>query len=829
MISLREFSTKPLRRGHGFLLVLLLWWPASARAAEADSGVAWSVAAGFGVLAAAALAALAYLWTRYTSARGEARTAAGRLAHLGAAIAAGGAGAYYWAENGDEAGSPNLAEFLGISGETPPTFTDLLGALEPDAAASLETAIGRLRITGKGFALRLKDREGNRIFRAAGARSNASAGAADILWLDDIGEQVKRIAALKQESESLRGLIDALPIPIWRRDATQKITDCNPTYARAVEAASRAAAIEDGSEITTGIIAEAGRSLAARASQSGEPQTERHHVVVGGTRRLLELREAPIGGNGGTAGAALDFTEVYEAQSELSRYVSAHDEVLENLATAIIIFGADKRVKFFNSSYTRMWQLDGEWLSTEPELGEVMEMQRERRLLPEAADFPAFKRSQIKLFTSLTEPREELVHQPNGATLRMVITPHPLGGLLFTYEDVTDKLALEASYNTLIDVQRETLDNMSEGVAVFGGDGLLKLSNPVYGRMWQFTPEFLASEPHVGSVLDKSMHLFIHGDDWPAFKQTVIDRITGRDARSGRIERTDGSVLEYGFTPLPDGGVLASYLDVSDSIRVERALRDRAEALETADRLKSEFIANVSYELRTPLNTIIGFTEILDNQYFGELNERQSEYAAGILDSSQRLLALINDILDLATIEAGRMLLDVERVDVRQLLDGVIALAGEAARERELRLNFECPPDIGEIEADERRLKHALYNLVGNAIKFSEPGGTVTLSARREKDSLLLSVADTGMGISDEDRERVFDKFVRGKSPDGRAVGAGLGLPLVKNLVELHGGSLSLESAPNKGTRITCRLPIDSEAAEIDPEIAPPEPRRAEA
>lgn len=787
------------------------------------------MAAGLGVLVAGLVAALAYLWIRYARARRDSRTAAGRLEHLGAAIASGGAGAYYWAENGDEGGSPRLAEFLGISGETPPAFSDLLGALEGDAAASLETAIGHLRNTGKGFALRLKGKDGVRIFRAAGVRGDGPAGAADLLWLDDISEQAKRIAALKQKSESLRGMIDALPIPIWSRDAAQKITDCNPTYARAVEAESRAAAIRDGHEITTGIIAEAGRSLAARASQSGELQTERHNVVVDGARRLLELREAPIGGNGGTAGTALDLTEVYEAQSELSRHLSAHDEVLENLATAIIIFGADKRIQFFNSSYTKMWQLDAEWLSSEPEMGDVLEMQRERRLLPETADFPAFKRSQIKLFTSLTEPYEELVHQPSGATLRMVITPHPLGGLLFVYEDVTDRLALEASYNTLIDVQRETLDNMSEGVAVFGGDGLLKLSNPVFGRMWQLTPEFLASEPHVGSILDKSKHLFYRGDDWPAFKQAVIGRVTGRDARSGRIEFMDGAVLEYGFTPLPDGGVLVSYLDVSDSIRVERALHDRAEALETADRLKSEFIANVSYELRTPLNTIIGFTEILDNQYFGKLNERQTEYAAGILESSQRLLALINDILDLATIEAGRMMLDVERVDIRQLLDGVLALAGEAAREQELVLKLECPTDIGEIEADERRLKHALYNLVGNAIKFSEPGGTITLSARRDSGALLLSVADTGIGISDEDRERVFEKFVRGKRPDGRAVGAGLGLPLVKSLVELHGGSLSLESTPNEGTRITCRFPVDSVYVMNDPEIAPPAPRRAEA
>ena len=449
-------------------------------------------------------------------------------------------------------------------------------------------------------------------------------------------------------------------------------------------------------------------------------------------------------------------------------------------------------------------------------MGELLESLRERRLLPEYADFPAFKRDQLKLFTSLLEPLEELRHLPDGRTLREVVTPHPFGGLLFTFEDVTDRLALERSYNTLIAVQSETLDNLYEGVGVYGGDGRLKLFNPAFGRIWQLSEHFLATEPHFTDVLERGRGFFDAGEDWGGIKEKIITNAFDRMPMNGRFERVDGSVIDYNKVPLPDGAVLWSYVDVTDSTRVERALRERNEALETADRLKSEFIANVSYELRTPLNAIIGFAEILNNEYFGELNPRQREYSEGIVEASNRLLSLISDILDLAMIEAGRMTLDRDEVDIHALLVSVFNLIRDWARKQDLTLDFDCSPEIGSLVADERRLKQALFNLMSNAIKFTPAGGHVSLGAEREDNTLILTVADTGIGIPVEDRERVFDKFERGGMADGRTQGAGLGLSLVRNLVELHEGRVEIESAPNEGTKVTCRLPATLVTTDIE-------------
>jgi signal transduction histidine kinase len=601
----------------------------------------------------------------------------------------------------------------------------------------------------------------------------------------------------------LRTMIEAIPVPVWRRDRNLALVDCNAAYAAALDT-TRVTALADRRELAP--ASGRGRALElARAAASGETRTERQHVVIGGSRRLIEITETPDR-EGGTIGFAIDRTDLEDAEAELSRHINAHGEVLESIHAAVAIYGADKRLKFFNSAFAGLWGIETDWLASGPSLDELLERLRERRRIPELADFRSFKRQQMEMFTSLIEPQQELLHLPDERTLSLSVSPHPLGGLIFVYEDVTDRLALERSYNTLIEVQRESLDNLFESIAVFGSDGRLKLHNPAYRTMWGLSEADLQGEPHISEIVEKTRVFYDDGGDWPALKDTIIAPISAGALVSDRIDRQDGTVLQLATVPLPDGNVLLSYQDVTDTTRVERALRERNEALETAGRLKSEFIANVSYELRTPLNAIIGFAEILANEYFGTLTPRQLDYSRGILDSSHRLLSLINDILDLATIEAGYMVLETHAVEVGNMLEAVMTFTRERARNQDLNLSLNCPENLGTIEADERRLKQALFNLISNAIKFTPPGGSIRLDAERQNGELVLSVSDTGVGIPAEDQARVFEKFERG-DPQLYQSGAGLGLSLVKSLIELHGGRLTIESSPDKGTTVRCHLP----------------------
>lgn len=603
-----------------------------------------------------------------------------------------------------------------------------------------------------------------------------------VLWLFDASPA----ETARRENASLRQMLDALPVPVWRRDHNGAIGDCNRAYASALDTAPEL------------VLAE-GLELAHGAGPG-----ERRHVVIGGSRRLLEICETPYDGADQRIGFALDHTNLETAEAELWRHINAHAEVLEGIGASVAIYGPDKRLKFANAAFAAMWGLPESWLAAQPSFEETLERLRETRYLPEVADFRAFKSERLRMFTSVLESQQELMHLPDGRALMLSTSPHPFGGLTFVYEDVTDRLALERSCNTLTQVRRATLDHLFEGIAVYGSDGRLKLHNPAYLTVWGLSEDDVTGEPHIGEIIEKTRALLDDGDDWGAMKQKMIAKVTAHTLASGPVYRTDGSMLQEATVPLPDGDVLVTYLDITDTARVELALRERNEALETAGRLKSEFIANVSHELRTPLNAVIGFAEVLTNQYFGDLNPRQLDYSRGILASSHQLTKLINDILDLATIEAGYLMLETGPVEVLEMLQTVLTLTRDRARSRNLEIALHCPSDIGAIAADERRLKQALFNLISNAIKFTAPGGAITIEAERRTDELLLVVADTGIGIPPSDKAPPAGKFARGARPSR----AGFGLSLVTSLIELHGGTVAIESGDGHRIRTICRLPI---------------------
>jgi signal transduction histidine kinase len=682
----------------------------------------------------------------------------------------------------------------------------LCGALLSDERRRLAPALQRFHAGGTSFEgqYRISD-ETAVILR--GERLDDVA----IVWIlsaTDLMQLAGKLDEKSLQASTLQALLDRIPMPAWWRDEDRRLAGVNLAYVEAVER-SREAILEDQVELGAGYIEHSGRALAEIAAKTGMAQSESHHVVINGNRRLLEFMEVPLDGvSSKVGGCATDATVLEALQDQLADHIAAHAEVLEGLSTAIAIFGADKRLKFFNTAYAKLTEIEQAKLEGEPSLSEILEWLRENRRLPEYADFPAFKAEQDRWFTTLIEPVQDLMHLPDESTLRFVASPHPLGGLVFALEDVTDRLALESSYNTLIEVQRETLNKLYEGVAVFGGDGRLKLFNPEVGRIWGIPEEQMAAGPHISELVEAAHGYFPDDSDWQKLKQRLILMVTERSSHSGRLYRSDNTVIKYAAVPLPDGNTLLSFVDVSDSARVERALRDRNIALENADRIKSEFIGNVSYELRTPLNAIVGFTEILDNRYFGELTERQSEYIECILQASTHLMALIDDILDLATIEAGYMSLDLQDVDIATLMGSLAEVANERAEQASLKIKIDCPAGIGGMQADTVRLRQALFNLVSNAIQFTPAGGTITLSAERTPDEMLLSVSDTGIGIAPEDQERVFERFER-VEPHARESGTGLGLALVKSLVELHGGRVEMESALGLGTQAVCRLPLN--------------------
>lgn len=612
--------------------------------------------------------------------------------------------------------------------------------------------------------------------------------------------ETDRLAAensrLKAEARRYATIINSSNNPIWQRDNEMNIVYCNLAFSEVAEETSENVLAVGDMELYRGH-----RNLAQKALETGKEQFERRHIVVGGERRLYMIRELPVKGEG-VVGYATHISELEQAQEEIQRHVSALRDLLESSTSAMTIYGRDMKLKFYNFAFVNLWKMDESWLDTEPTYGDILEVMREKRKLPEQANFKAFKQAQIKLFTTLIEPSEEFFYLPDGKTLRVIAIPHALGGILFAYEDVTDRLALERSYNTLIAVQRETLDNLHEGIAVFAETGRLTLCNPIFHKLWKIDAEFTATEPHIRDVFGRCQPLFTT-DDWPRYLESLVARFQQRRFLSLRFERADGSVIDCSVVPLPDGATLLSFTDVTDSTLVERSLRERTQALEAADRMKTEFLANMSYELRSPLTSISGFSEMLSHDYAGALTASQKDYVDGIYQSSQHLGVLIGDIIDLATIEAGFLKLDIRPFPLREAIDSVIALLSERLKLGELAIAVAIDPAITTLEADETRVKQMLVNLLGNAVKVTKARGRISVTVDyADSGAVQLIVRDDGPGLDAERRARLFDPFFRGAHSQGGE--SSLSLSLVKRFMELHGGSVVVDSEVGAGTAISC-------------------------
>ena len=704
-----------------------------------------------------------------------------------------------WSVAYDEPGIEGDPAAIGLSGAS-----DLLVFgrwLEPGKATAMERAVEALRVRGEPFAMTLSTLAGHPIEvqgRAVGGHA--------VLRLKEAGgikrelvELLERYESLSAEAASLRAVVETLPSPAWTRNAAGRLTFVNQAYARAVGTDSATDAVERRLEL----LDNAARESIAQARLAGRAFSGRLRAAVGGAQRTLEVFDFDT--QAGSAGVVVDATEIETMRSALTRLADAHRRTLDQLPTSVAMFDASHRLTFYNAAYRTLWNLDTAFLDQRPTDSAVIELLRLTRKLPEEPDFRQWK-SQLHEAYRAAEPKDHTWHLPNGRTLRVVTTPNPDGGVTYLFHDVTERLDLERRFEELIHIQGETLDKLAEGVAVFGSDGRLRLHNAAFEQMWRLSPRSLADRPHIEKI--SSLCQPLHGDAlaWQALRDAVT-AIDSRDATLGRVERRDGRVIDCGTVPLPDGATLVTFHDVSDSVNVERALRERNEALEDADKIKVDFVHHVSYELRSPLTNIIGFVHLLGDQATGPLSEKQREYLEYITVSTNTLLALINNILDLATIDAGRMQLDLAAVDIRETM----MAAAEGVQDRMVSggvtVDINAPANIGSFVADKLRLRQILFNLLANALNFSPAGSTVSLHAARRPDAIVFSVTDMGPGIPADMLEKVFDWFET-HSLGTRYRGPGIGLSLVRSFVELHGGEVTITSAVGQGTTVTCTFPL---------------------
>jgi len=772
--------------------------------------------AALALFAGAWLALALYLSWRGWRAAAAARSERGEIARLTSLLAAGPAVPLLVRRDGRLTGSERAAALLGL--EALPADLEALAAegFDAEAGAMLSERVRAAARTGAPGALVLRPLNGRAIVRIDVAPAPAGFGTGTaLLWLVDVTAVEEQAAAAAAEAarrsdalDALTALIEAAPFPIWYRGPDLALAMVNGAYVAAVEAESGAQVVADGIELIDEADGRHALTEAAEVRERGEPAVRTLPATVAGERRMLQIVELPVGPSG-VGGFAIDIEDQEQARAELTRFQAAQRDMLDRLSAGVAQFGRDRGLIFFNQPFARLFGLAAEFLADRPEFDRVIDAMRDTRKLPEPRDFPSWRAERREWFTSGAAVEEDW-ELPDRRHLRVVAQPLPDGGLLVVFEDRTRQIMLESDRERMVQVQNTTFDNLAEGIAVFSANRRLKLWNNRFRALWNLAPDQLAERPLVETLAGHLAPLARNKRQALMVRDLVRGAIVSRRPRTGRMPLADGRDFQLAAIPIPGEDVLFTTLDVTDSARVETALRDRTEALEEADRIKTAFVSNISYELRTPLTSIAGFAEMMAGGYAGEMEPAARDYVAAILSSVGRLAALIDDILDLTQSDTGALLLAEEALDVADMVETLVEPARELAEAKGVTFSTVLQPSAGIVTGDRRRLCQALLNLLRNAVQFTPSGGAVRLTCDGDDASARIVIADTGPGIAPADQMRIFDRFQRSGPGEGPG-GVGLGLPLARQFVEAHGGTIELKSEPGAGSEFVVILPRTAE------------------
>lgn len=668
----------------------------------------------------------------------------------------------------------------------------------------LDQLVRETQRTGSDFVLpvALKDSERRMLVVGGIADAVIYPNGAALLWFFDSTDSLRELEQRKGESEEARAafaalaaLIEGAPLPMWHRGPDLRLNFVNRAYVKAVGGKDGDQVVAQGVELIEPINGRNAIAFAAQAKELGEELERIVSATIDGERRQIQVFDIPIG-DAGVAGLAVDVQDLVEARGEFKRLSDAQRDLLNMISAGVAQFDAERTLTFANVPFQKLFAFREAWIAEQPDFARVFDRIRENGKVPDVRDFPQWRSERENWFRT-AEPSEENWLLSDGTHLRVLAQPVPDGGLLLVFEDRTEQAQLASARDTLLRVRTATFDNLSEIVAVFSADGRLNIWNRLFSQLWGLGEELLLTHPRLDELLPIFAKLLKKPSHISQLGELLRDTTASREQGHGTIEFADGRNFQIATVPLPDGNLLFTMLDMTDSLKVEQVLRDRNEALQEADAIKGRFLANMSYEFRTPLTSISGFADLLRTGIAGELNEQAADYVEAIATSAERLSEQINTVLDFSQGEAGAMPIAAKQVDVAQLLQEAVASKQALADENGVTIDLQPPADGLSIMADAKRLSQALGQVLDNAIRYHREGGKVLVFAQAKGDEVEIIVSDDGNGM---------DAATRAALLEG-GQGGGLGLPLAKQLIESHGGTFTLESEPGQGTAIIIALP----------------------
>lgn len=711
-----------------------------------------------------------------------------------------------------------FSRLLGLT--TPATTLSDLGGYDDaglaiDDAAALDAKVRETQRTGKSFVLALAINGSERRLTVVGNIADVAVcpNGAALLWFFDSTDSLRELEKRTQESEEARtafaalaGLIEAAPLPMWHRRPDMRLHFVNHAYVNAVGANDGLHVVEEGLEL---LEPENGKSPSEWAAEAAAADVRRERVVsttLNGERRQLRVFDIPLG-QSGVAGLAIDVQDLIDARSEVRELSEAQRDLLNMMSAGVAQFDARHGLSFANLPFQNLFTFRDQWLSEKPEFARVLDRMRENGKVPEVRDFPAWRQEREDWFRS-SDPTEENWLLPDGTHLRVLAQPIPDGGLLMIFEDRTEQAQLASARDILLRVRTATFDNLFEAIAVFSADGRLSIWNRLFAETWELNDDLLLQHPRLDELLPSLARHLQKPSQISILDELIRTTSSNRERHKSKAVFADGRMFQIATIPLPDGNTLFTMLDMSNNLKIEQALRDRNSALQEADAIKGKFLANMSYEFRSPLTSISGFADLLKAGIAGELSDQAKEYVDAILQSADRLSDQINTVLDYSQIEAGALPLALEQADVPTLVAQIVDSKAEMAQAAEVDLQVDLDNGAGEMALDPKRITQAVSQVLDNAIRYSNSGGQVLMLARWQGDALELVVSDDGPGMREADLLRVSsDNAVAKRLDSNGAIKQGLGLPLARQIIESHGGTLQLHSAPGEGTTVIMVLP----------------------
>lgn len=620
-----------------------------------------------------------------------------------------------------------------------------------------------------------------------------------IFSLEPAEESPETASSRTNSNSEIKNILNALPIYIWQKDLDSRITFCNKAYSDALEST------------TENVVQNNLKLIKSSKNKDNEYSIKSKQfvddVVIKGDRKYLEVTENACIGNSPSLCFALDITEKEELKREYGDYKKQTEETLDQISVPILIFDSNMELIFANSAIEKLVGFDI-WSLPQRSYEDIVSAVLDKGLILTGIDDREFKEKATNLFKELIDPRHKTLYMQNGKILDVFISPNRSGGIIILFEDISDTVNLQRTVDSISSIQQETLDHLNEGIIVFGTDNCIKLLNSAIWDVFSAKKFSNFRKMHLKEFFYKISDTFDSSINLEIWVSKIISMASQKLQHSDTLKLSSGKTVKYSYVPFSEGLHFLSFVDNTEKQLLENAMNEKNKIVDQVDKIKTDLISNISNELRAPLNTILGFSDILINQYFGELNTKQLEYCHGIMKSVSKISDVVNAIINLTSIEVAQSRIQYQEVNLFNFLEDTTNLFKTRASAQQVAIQNKFKNTEQVAFFDEKSMKQAIFHILSRLLKFTPQNETISLDAKFSQnaaDPIEISISDTNLELALETLKRLSKMLDSNMPTNSSEDYVDFGLILANNIVHLHDGHITLES--ENETKITIFLP----------------------